>query len=361
MKKFFIIFITLLFSTSLLSKNRGKFIPHVDVFKVPPRHNIEVNLKYPARLKAFEKVTIIARVEGILEKKFFKEGEFVKKGSLLFEIEPDIYLTELNSAKANLRKALANLKDAEKNRIRMESLYKDNATSEEKRDKAYYLYEKYKAEVDFAKSKVKKAEINLNYTKIKAPINGFTGLKYTDPGNLVHNGSKLLQITGINPIYVEFSVPDKDFIKYNLLSEVKKKKLSVKLEINGKILKKSGYVDFSDVNIDKFTSSVKLRAIFQNNNNELFPGEFVRVILKGVYLKDKIEIPQQALLQNERGKIVFIVKNGAVSVSPVITGGTNENNFIIEKGVKKGDLVILNNFFKIRPKATVKIDKTISP
>ncbi len=358
MKKFFYLFFFFSLATSLLAKNKSLFIPHVDVYKVPATHNIPVVLKYPARIKEYSKVIIVARVEGILEKKFFKEGDFVKKGTLLYTIEPDIFLANVQSAKANLNRAIASFKDAEKNWLRIKALFKDNVTSKEKKDNAFYLYESSKAEVNLARANLKKATINLNYTKIFSPIDGFASLKYIDTGNLVHNGTKLLQITKTNPIYAEFSVPDKDFLKYALFSYVKKRKLIANIE-KGNIIKTNGYVDFADVNIDKYTSTVKLRAVFQNKDKKLYPGEFVRIILKGIQIKDKIEIPQQALIQNEKGTFVFIVKKGKVLIKPVITAGTHGNNFIVEKGLNEGDLVILNNFFRIRPKSQVIIDKII--
>ncbi len=360
MKKIFFIFsfaIFLLFNfTPHLKADKKAFLPHVDVYKVKSFHNIEVLLEYPARLKAYKQVMVVARVNGILLKKFFKDGEFVKKGKVLYEIEPDIYKAEVNYARANLQLAIEKYHNSEKNWERVKALFNDNATSVEKRDNAFYSYKIAGANVESARANLLKALITFNYTKVKAPISGFTGLKLIDTGNIVHNGTPLVTITDTNKIYAEFSIPDNEFIKYNI---DKIDKLTAVIKRNGIVIGK-GKIDFKDVNINTNTATVQMRAIFENNRNLLHPGEFVRIILKGISLKNILEVPQQAVIQTAKGKIVFTVKNGKVNVVPVITGDTHKNNFIVEKGLKPGDVVIINNFFKIKPGIKVKIDSTVN-
>ena len=151
-------------------------------------------------------------------------------------------------------------------------------------------------------------------------------------------------------------MPDSDAAKYNFTNMVKK--LTPELVVNGKTFAE-GKLDFSDVKIDQQTSSLKMRAIFENREGNILPGEFVRVKLKGIVLKKMLEVPQKAVLQNEFGKIVFLVKKGKVVPAPVVTGESTGGNFIVKKGLKPGDLVIINNFFKIKPNSRVKIDKII--
>ncbi len=350
-KTWIIWLIFIFFSLSLNAKNFG-IIP-VDVYKVKIEKTTSVDITYPARLRSFKKAVIVARVRGFLEKKYFKEGEYVEKGKILYLIEPDTYIAEYNLAVAELNKAVANLKKAERDWIRAQKSFKDNVISVDKYDAYKYAYEMAKAEVDAAKARVKKAEINLNYTKVKATISGYTGTKFVDVGNYVVPGTPLVKITELNPLYAYFSVPDVDFFKIKNLKDI-----SVNLIVNGKLIK-NGKLDFKDVNIDEKTSTVKFRAIFDNSKQDLMPGEFVRVELKGFLNKRLIKIPQKALLQNALAKIVYVVKNGKVAVKEVKIGKTIGDYIVIKKGLKEGDLVIVDNFFKIRPGIPVKIDKII--
>jgi membrane fusion protein (multidrug efflux system) len=353
----FLVFFSVLFFTNMLfAKGSSGFVPKVDVFKVGNYHNIPVYAEYPARTLPFAQVTVVARVEGVLKEKFFNEGEYVNKGDILYAIEPDIYSAQVKTALANLDISKKKLADAEKRWKRIEALYKDNVTSEENRDNAYYTYKIAESNVALAKAQLEKAEIILNYTKVIAPINGYTGIKLIDTGSVVKNGTPLVTITEIKKIYALFSVPDSDAAKYNFTNMVKK--LTPELVVNGKTFAE-GKLDFSDVKIDQQTSSLKMRAIFENREGNILPGEFVRVKLKGIVLKKMLEVPQKAVLQNEFGKIVFLVKKGKVVPAPVVTGESTGGNFIVKKGLKPGDLVIINNFFKIKPNSRVKIDKII--
>ncbi len=329
----------------------------IDVFKVEAPHNIEVDLKYPARAKNFNKVTIFARVEGILEKKMFQEGDLVKEGDLLYKIEPDIYEATVQMERANVDIALANFNDSQRNWERVEALYNDNATSKEKRDSALYQFQKAKATLSSAQAALKKAEIQLKYTDIKSPITGYTRLNFVDVGNLVRAGTPLIDIVQIDPLYVEFSLPDSEFKNYQIQ---KKGKLSVELLTDGKVFKNRGEIDFKDYNIDEGTSSVKVRAVFPNRESEILPGDFLRVSIKGILLENKIEIPQKAVIQNELGKIVFVVKDGKVTPAPIKTGESRGEYIIVESGLNTGDTVVVNNFFRLRPGANVKIDKTVN-
>jgi membrane fusion protein (multidrug efflux system) len=373
--KFYIIFLIIsLFSISLgYGKDKSKPgahlrkmpVPEVDIYKVANPENIPVKLIYPARIKSPDKVTIIARVTGILQKKFFTEGDFVKKGDILYKIEPDIYEAETESAKAGLSLAIAQLKKAEKDWLRTKKSFEDNVISKEKRDNAKYTYEMAKANVLLAEARLKKAKINLNYTDVAAPVSGFTGLKLTDVGNIVSPGTPLVTVTTVDPVYAEFSIPDIDALKSNYgISngswEKADKFLKAKLIINDKYYPIIGKINFVDVNISEKTSTVKMRAEFSNPEKLLMPGQFARIEILGFYRKNIIKVPQKAVLQNPLGMIVFIIKNGKAYAKPVKIGESIDNFYIVENGLKAGDLVVVNNFFRIRDGINVKIGKTIN-
>lgn len=341
-------------------------ITTVDVYKVLKPSNIPIVLKYPARLKSVKKVQVVARVTGTLIKKFYTEGQFVKKGDLLYKIEPDSYQAAVDGAKAQLQRALAMFNKAKRDWNRIKALYEENAVSQRERDAVLSVYEIAKADIANARANLKMATINLNYTSVKAPLSGITGLKCTDVGNFVTNGTPLVTITKVNPIYAEFSIPniniirEKYYIKNGSWEKPTDGKIKAVIKINGKQYKETGFVNFIDTNIDIQTSTVKTRAIFQNLKRYLMPGEFIRIMLHGLIRKDVIMIPQEAVLQNPLGTMVFVVDKGKAQIKPVKLGETSGNYYIIEQGLQEGNLVIVNNFFRVKPGMPVKVDKIIN-
>jgi membrane fusion protein (multidrug efflux system) len=297
----------------------------------------------------------------VLQKKFYKEGQYVKKGELLYKIEPDIYKAQLDATLANLMVAKANLYKAQRDWERYSSLYKEHAVSQKIRDDMLSAYKSAKAQVDAAKSQVKLAKINLDYTDVKATISGVTGLKLADVGEYITADRKLVEITQIDPIHAEFSIPNLDMLKakYSVNNgSWSNPQLRAYINVNKKEYK--GYVDFIDKKVEVSTSTTKTRAVFENKERELMPGEFVRIMLHGLIRKDAIVIPQKAVLQDPLGTVVFVVDKGKAQAKPVKLGETSGNYYIIEQGLQEGDLVIVNNFFKVKPGMPVKIDKIIN-
>ncbi|MEA1995769.1 MAG: efflux RND transporter periplasmic adaptor subunit [Campylobacterota bacterium] len=341
-------------------------ITTVDVYKVLKPSDIPIVLEYPARLKSIKKVQIVARATGTLIRKFYTEGQFVKKGDLLYKIEPDSYQAAVDGANALLQMRKAQLNKAGRDWNRIKTLYEDNAVSQRERDAVLSVYKIAKADIANAKANLKMATINLNYTSVKAPLSGITGLKCTDVGNLVTNGTPLTAITQVNPIYAEFSIPDiniirgKYYIKNGNWEKPTDGKIKTVIKINGKQYKETGFINFIGTNIDVQTSTVKARGIFQNPKGYLMPGEFVRIMLHGLIRKDAIMIPQKAVLQNPLGTVVFVVNKGKAQARPIKLGETSGNYYIIEQGLQEGNLVIVNNFFRVKPGMPVKIDKIIN-
>ncbi|NOX14901.1 MAG: efflux RND transporter periplasmic adaptor subunit [Epsilonproteobacteria bacterium] len=340
-------------------------VPKADIYIVPKPAVLPITLKYPAIVKAYKKVQVVARALGILKQKYFKEGQKVNKGDLLYQIEDDIYLAKNEAAVASLQMSKANLDNAQRNWKRVKRLYTQKAVSQEKRDNASSAYQQALASVALAKAQLKQANINLAYTKVKAPISGIIGLKQVDVGDLISPNppTPLVKITQIKKIYIDFSVPMSDYrnIKNHLWSVEKDASIKINLEVNGKILKKEAGVNFVDINTNNQTSIVKMRAVFDNSDGFLMPGQFVRVITKNIVQKGVITIPQKAVLQNPLGTIVFIENHGRVGVRPVFLGNESGNNYIVAGGpLKSGDKVIINNFFRLKPGSKVIVDKIIN-
>ncbi len=360
------IFVALLFSSYAFGAkmpNRKMPLVHVDVYKVQKPVNKRVVLTYPARLESTRSVTVVARVSGVLLKKFYREGQFVKKGEILYKIEPTIYKARVDAAFAMVQKAKANLYKAKKDWERYKILYKNMVISKQKMDDITDIYLSSSAALKEAQANLKLAKIDLGYTNVKATISGITGLKAVDVGDYVKSGRKLVSITRIKPIYAEFSFADSDFMK--IKNEVANGKLSLKTKrlgayiVQGRKIYK-GYVNFIDSKIDPNTSSVKARAIFENRNGYLMPGEFVRINVTGYVRKNVITIPQEALLQNSMGKMVFVIAKGRVVPRFVNVSLGANNTFIVNSGLRPGELIAVDNFFKLRPGMPVKIDKIIN-
>jgi len=339
--------------------------PKADVYIVPKAQDLKIDLKYPAQVKSFLSAKVYSRVLGVLEEQRFVEGERVKKGQSLFKIEDDLYEAKVDAAKASVKMSQASLDNATRNWNRIKKLYKSKAVSVEKRDNTLSEYEEALGALGVAKAQLRQAQIDLNYTKVKAPISGITGLKKVDVGNLVTQNPpmELVTITNNDKLYIDFSMPLSDYknIRNGLWSIPKEKKIDVDILVNDKPINAKGFVDFIDVNIDNNTSTVKMRAIVDNQNNILMPGNFVRVSLNGIVQKNVITIPQKALLQNPLGKVVFVENDGKAAIKPVVLGKESGDKFIVVGGpLKSGDKVIVNNFFRVKAGQAVSVDKIIN-
>jgi len=214
----------------------------------------------------------------------------------------------------------ATLKQATRDWERIKTLFAQDAVSQKERDSALSAYESAEASLKASQATLKKATIDFNYTKVKAPISGMTSLNTQDIGSYVGSSSDtmtLTTITQVDPIYVEFSLPDIELLKKRYVmgtgnwNSIAQAKLPVRLVTpDGSTYTKQGTLDFLDNSVDAETSTIKARATFSNPNNILIPGLFVRVNVEGLVYKDAISIPQIALLQDATGSYVYIVKEG---------------------------------------------------
>ncbi|ADG94672.1 efflux transporter, RND family, MFP subunit [Arcobacter nitrofigilis DSM 7299] len=314
-----------------------------------------VEKDYPALIKSKSEVNIIARVPGKLVKKYFNDGDFVKKGTLLYKIEQDTYQANLNAAQAQLDKAEALLTKATKDWKRAEKLFASKSISEQSKDDYLYTYQDALADVKNYKAKVQDAKINYQYTLIRSPINGLTGKSAFDEGNYVgsnENNSKLLTITNTNPVYIEFSLPQKDIAKY--LDQIKKGSVSFSISANGKTYS-DGKLNFVSSKIDIATDSLLLRTTFGNKNNELIIGGYSTIEIKNIKIKNVFTIPEIAILQSANGAAVYVIENGVATIRPIKIGNLTSSGVLVKSGLKAGDKIIISNIAKVRPNAPVQI------
>ena len=333
--------------------------PKVDVYHVPSPQPLGVTFTYPARLSAYQSAVVTSRVTGVLTQKLYTEGSFVKKGQNLYRIEPDAYAALVNERNADVEVQQAALTNAQRDWDRVKNLYANNAISQKEYDAVLSVFEQAKANLASAKARLNSAKIDLDYTHVRAPISGIAGMKQTDTGNVVSPGTALVTITQVDPIYAEFSVPDADLYKAGrpLQQIAKSGKLKVALAHNG--ITYSGSVDYADPLINTKTGSVKFRALLSNPKRTLIPGTFGRISLLDIQTDPVISVPQKAVLQNKMGTIVMVVENGVVGIRPIKLGKKMGDGFIVE-GLKGGEKVIVNNFFRIKPGASVAIDKVVN-
>ena len=321
-------------------------------------NDIPVSMEYPAKIKSMQQVNVVARVNGILEKKNFTEGSYVKEGEILYQIDSTRYEASMQEALADVEIKTATLKQATREWERVKTLFEQDSTSQKERDSALSAFEMAQASLKASQANLKKTQIDLGYTKVKAPISGLTSLNTQDIGSYVGSSAEsmnLITITQINPIYVEFSIPDIELFKKRfILNNVAQTKLPVTINFtDGFEYEQKGTLDFIDSFVDNETSTVKARAIFTNLKNDLIPGLFVRVKIDGLVYKNAINIPQSSLLQDATGTFVYVAKENQAIKVPVKIGNIVKDTYIIDSGLNVGDIVITNNLTKLKSGSSI--------
>ena len=326
-------------------------------------NDIPVSMEYPAKIKSMQQVNVVAKVNGTLEKKNFTEGNFVKEGEVLYQIDSTRYEAFLQEALADVQMKTATLKQATREWERVKILFEQDSTSQKEKDSALSAYETAKASLKASQANLKKAQIDLGYTKVKAPISGFTSLNKQDLGSYVGSTNEsmiLTTITQTNPIYVEFSLPDIEFLKKRFImndgnwNNISQTKLPVSIIFSdGLIYEEKGTLDFIDSFVDNETSTVKARATFANPKNDLISGLFVKIKIDGLIYKNAISIPQTSLLQDTTGAFVYIVKDNQAIRTPIKIENISKDTYIISDGLNEGDIVITNNLTKLKSGSSI--------
>ncbi len=329
--------------------------------------NVPVSFEFVGQTAGFKEVEVRAKISGTLMKKYYQEGQSVGAGSALFMIDPAPFQAAADQARASLAMSQASLSQASADFTKVAPLYKTNAVSKKEYDDANAAVMSAKASVQSAQAVLKQAQINLSYTNVTAPISGVTSKETVSEGSYVTTTGLLTTISQLKPLYVNFTLSESEAAKIRAMmtSETLKvegatgeglSKFKVKLKLNdGSIYEEEGEVNFTDSVIDPTTGSMKARAIFNNADNKVIPGQFVRVILEGGTRPNVIAIPQSAILSNQQGKMVWVQgKDGTVEPRIIKLGDESSNRVIVENGLKAGDKIVTDNLMKIRPGTKVK-------
>jgi len=351
---------------------------------------VPLQIRIIGNVQAYSTVTVKSRVAGQIMRVYFTEGQDVKKGDLLFMIDPRPFEAALKQAEANLERDLAHVKQTEAN-LERDMVQEKNAEAEANRYKLLFergvvarqQYDKFRtdwealvatvqadkaaranaeAAVLADRAAVENAKLQLSYCSIHSPMEGRTGSFLVQEGNIIkENDANLVVINQINPIHVSFSVPEQH------LGEIRQYMRAGTLEVkatvpNHKGAPYQGFISFVDNAVDSGTGTIKLKGTFANKDGRLWPGQFVNVVLTLTTEPNAIVVPSQAVQAGQQGQYVFIVKPDlTVESRPVVVSRTVDGETVIQKGLSPDEQVVTDGQLRLYPGAQVEIKTSESP
>jgi membrane fusion protein, multidrug efflux system len=339
-------------------------VPEVATVTVAPRQ-IELTTELPGRTSAYLISEIRPQVNGIIQKRLFKEGSDVKAGELLYQIDPAPFQVAHDSAKASLGKAQANLPSIRLRAERYKELLADKAVSHQDYDDASAAVGQAQAEIEYWKTAVEAARINLGYTRVTAPISGRIGRSSVTDGALVtaYQMTSLATIQQLDPIYVDVTQSSAELLrlKRNLeagqLTSDKKNGKDVRILLeDGTPYPMEGKLQFRDVTVDSTTGSFTLRIVVPNPEHLLLPGMFVRAVVQEGIAEQAILVPQQGVSRTPKGDPIALVvdDNGTVQQRTLTLNRAIGDQWLVASGLSVGDRVVVEGMLNVRPGAAVK-------
>ncbi|MCH2547160.1 MAG: efflux RND transporter periplasmic adaptor subunit [Alphaproteobacteria bacterium] len=333
---------------------QGQPIP-VTVAKVK-KEIINYTIELPGRITPFKVAEIRPQVSGIIIERAFTEGETVQEGDHLYQIDPATYKAAYDSAKAELQRARANAKSVKSRTARYRELVEIDAVSKQEYDDIQASLAQAEADIAVAQAKVKQAKINVDYTKVYAPISGRIGTSAVTEGALVtaNQAQILTKITQLDPVYVDMTQSSTELMQLRRqLGELDEVAVQIHTE-NNIAYAHEGRLQFSDVTVDETTGSVQLRALMSNPERELLPGLFVRANIV-LNKQPALLIPQQAAIRDGNGdlKVWVVGEDNIVTPRVITTSRSHEKSWVVTSGLTENERVIIEGFQKIQPGATV--------
>ena len=316
--------------------------PLVSVFHVEAKDR-PWPAEFQAQASGSRSVEVRARVQGIIEKRLYDEGAFVKEGQQLFQIERDQY-------EAQVQQAQAQYDSAAREWQRIRPLYEKNAVSQKDRDNARAAY-------DSARAALREAKINLDYCQVVSPVSGYSSKENYTPGNLVSNNSLLTYVEQTDPMYIDFSIAAPERMRRQQLAaegrlrfpEKNLYKARLRL-LDGSMSPVEGVVNFIDSRVQPTTGVIQARATFDNSTGSIMPGQYVRIFMEGDLLVDAVLIPQKSLLITQKGSFVMVLgKDNIVQSVPVTVSETIGDMYLVDSGLKGGEVIVSEGLIKARP------------
>jgi membrane fusion protein, multidrug efflux system len=309
------------------------------------------------RVEAFSTVDVKAQINGQVMQVHFRQGQDVKQGDLLFTIDPRPFQAALEQAQANLAKDRAQYRQAAADERRYATLLKQNVGSRQQYDQVEATAGALSASMAADEASVQTARLNLEYTEIRAPIDGRTGDLLVHAGNLVKPDADtaMVVINQVHPVYVAFAIPEQKLPDVREFMAEHKLTVQVSLpEQQGPV--ESGELSFVDNSVDAKTGTINLKGQFANTDARLWPGEFVNTTLVLREHPGAILVPSQAVQTGQQGSFVFVVQPDMKAViRPVVIGESIDNQTVVTSGLKPGETVVTDGQLRLIPGATVTI------
>ncbi|UOK73347.1 efflux RND transporter periplasmic adaptor subunit [Ancylobacter polymorphus] len=327
--------------------------------------DVPLSRDYPGRLLPIRLAEVRARVSGIVLERKFAEGTDVRKGDVLFEIDPARFQAEVASAKAQLARAQAALVLASQQSERVERLLQTSAASKAQFDAADAGRKQAEAEVAVAMANLQTAELELGYASVRSPIDGRIGPALVTEGALMRqeDGTPMATIRDLSSVYVDFTAPLAEISALQHesgagLLERPAPDTAVELIGNdGTVYGQRGRLLFSSAVVDEGTGQVSLRAEFPNPENQLLPGTYVRVRMRQGVARQALLVPQRAVLWDTLGQArIVTVKDGLATVQPIVTARAVANRWMVREGLKPGDQIIVDGAEKLVPGSPVTVE-----
>jgi multidrug efflux system membrane fusion protein len=339
--------------------------PALVVTTTVSQQDVPLQLKTIGTMEASESVTVRTQISGELTRVAFREGQDVQKGALLFQLDPRTYQATIRKAEATLARDQVIMNNARKDYERYSQLVKDGIVTHEQAEGYRTKAESAAADVSADQATVDSAREQLAYCTINSPISGRLGILAVDSGNVVKaNDTVLVSINKLTPINASFTIPEKQ------LPEIKRRMASGKVVVEAEVTGTSGFrekgvISFFDNSVDPATGTIRLKAAFDNDSKQLWPGQFVNLSIILAMKNNAMVIPSQAVQTGQNGQFVFVVKDDATAeIRQVVTSSVMQGMTVIEKGLQPGEQVVIDGQMRVIPGGKVEIkqpDKTGAP